>query len=318
MEKVLEETYFSEQLERNFIEVAEMILPSIVTISTARITMDRHGNFTTETGSASGVVITDDGLIITSQHVVNDKDFFNVRTNSGEVLQGKLVGSSKLKDLALIQVENNNGITPIDFASYDTPRIGQFAMVAGNPLGMGTSVAFGMISGINRVLELGGQYIDGLIQTTAPMNFGNSGGALVDSKGYLIGIATATIGAMQGISFATSIEDVKKLLDEYFTYGCISTPWIGIGATPVNEFISKRYGLEKEKGVIVIVSRGPAKEMGIKSGDIVVSIDNNSITDTIQMRNLVNKYRGGDRVKIVFLRDGNKNEIELVIGEYDA
>lgn len=291
---------FCRDFEQVFIEVANKIQPSIVKVNTMRIVLTEKG-MSSETGSASGVILTKEGHIITSHHVINDKSFVQIVLHDGTTLNGEVLGFSKIKDLALVKVDYD-GLVPIDFAPYDNPKVGQFVMVAGNPIGIGISMAFGMVSAIDRVLEFGGQFLDSLIQTTAPINVGNSGGALVDTYGRLVGIATATINQIQGISFAVSACEVKKLLFEYLEYGEIGTPWLGVGGVTVDDFISRRYGFPMKEGVVVILSKGPALEGNIQLGDVIIKINEHTISDTVTLRQIINSYRTGNEILLTLYR----------------
>jgi serine protease Do len=194
-------------------------------------------------------------------------------------------------------------------------KVGQFAIAIGNPLGLGSTVTFGMVSAIDRTIQSEQSFLEGLIQTSAQINPGNSGGALVDSEGKLIGVPTAMIPWSQGIGFAIAVNTLKDVFDELVETGTVQTPWMGIVGVTLNRGIASHYRLAVDKGALLLeVPRGPSQRAGLKPGDVIVAIDDNEINGMEGLRKAILRRRVGQKLKIRLFRDRDILEayIELV------
>ncbi len=303
-----------DELENRFIEVIDDVLPSVVSVYTtvlARIDLFRVAPVQ---GMGSGVIVEEDGIIITNAHVVRKAQEVGIQLHGGRKMDGKILGMMRGLDIAILKVDEKN-LDPITIGDSSSLKVGQFAIAIGNPLGLGKSVTFGMVSALNRNISAQDAQLEGLIQTTAEINPGNSGGALVNTSAELIGIPTAVIPFSQGIGFAIAIDSVKGLLEEFRETGNVSTPWIGITGYTIDPKIAQYYQLTHEKGALIIqVPNGPAKIAGIKPGDIIVGINNEEI-DSIQILiQKIVKHRIGDEVKVRYIRNGREFETFVILG----
>jgi serine protease Do len=182
-------------------------------------------------------------------------------------------------------------------------QVGQFVVAVGNPLGLGSTVTFGMVSAVDRTIQSQRTYLEGLIQTSAQINPGNSGGALVDSHGRLIGVPTAMIPWSQGIGFAIAVDALKAVYDELVETGTVRTPWMGIIGVTLNEGIARQYKIEAQKGALLVeVPRGPSRSMGLQPGDVIVAIDDEDISGMEDLRKRIMRSKVGTKLRVKFRR----------------
>lgn len=300
-----------QELEKKIVDVVEKILPCVVSVSTttlARIDLFRVAPIQ---GQGSGVIFDKDGIIVTNAHVVKNASKVEVRFTSGEKLEAKVIGRVPGQDIAFLKVDAKN-LPAIKIGNSSSLKVGQFAIAIGNPLGLGESVTFGLISALNRTIVAQNAQLEGLIQTTAEINPGNSGGALVNTSGELIGIPTAVIPYSQGIGFAIEIDSIKGVLEEFSESGSISTPWLGIVGYSIDRRIANYYRLPVDKGALVLdVPAGPAKSAGIRKGDIITAIDGEEVNSIQLLTQKIVKRRIDDEVKITLVR--NTDLLEIMI-----
>lgn len=297
-----------DKLEEKFVAVVEDVLPSVVSVYTTVLTRVDLFRVVPLQGMGSGVIVEEDGIIITNAHVVRKAQKVGMQLHDGKKLDAKVLGMMKGLDIAILKVEETD-LDPITIGDSSTLKVGQFAIAVGNPLGLGESVTFGMVSALNRSIRAQNAQLEGLIQTTAEINPGNSGGALVDTNARLIGIPTAVIPFSQGIGFAIAIDSVKGLLEEFRETGKVSTPWIGVTGYTIDPRIAKYYQLSHDKGALIIqVPAGPAKKAGIKPGDIIVGINDNEINSIQILIQKIVKRRIGEEVKVKYIRNGREFE----------
>lgn len=296
------------KLESKIVAVVEDVLPSVVSVYTTVLTRIDLFRVAPMQGMGSGVIVEEDGIIITNAHVVRKAQKIGLQLHGGKKMDAKILGMMKGLDIAILKV-NETDLDPITIGESNTLKVGQFAIAVGNPLGLGESVTFGLVSALNRTISAQNAMLEGLIQTTAEINPGNSGGALVNTNAELIGIPTAVIPFSQGIGFAIAIDSVRGLLEEFRETGKVSTPWIGITGYTINPRIANYYQLTQDKGALIIqVPNGPAKKAGIKPNDIIVGVNDEEINSIQLLIQKIVKRRIGEEVKIKYIRNGRTFE----------
>ncbi|MHA1244304.1 MAG: S1C family serine protease [Candidatus Heimdallarchaeota archaeon] len=307
-----------EKLEEKIVTVVDDVLPSVVSVSTTVLAQVNLFTVKPVQGMGSGVIVGEDGIIITNAHVVRKAQKVDIQLHSGRKMEAEILGMMRGLDIAVLKVKAEH-LDPITIGESSTLKVGQFALAVGNPLGLGKSVTFGMVSALDRSISAENAQMEGLIQTTAQINPGNSGGALVNTNAELIGIPTAVIPYSQGIGFAIPIDSVKGLIDEFQETGEISTPWIGISGSTIDQQIAKYYQLTREKGALVVkVPKGPAKSVGIEPGDIIIAIDDKEINSIQILTQKIVKKRIGEEVKIRYVRNGQTFESIITLGKAPA
>ena len=302
--------------ETAVLEIVEKVSRSVVNVSTVRLVHDVFYRAVPVKGMGSGTIIDPKGYVLTNNHVIEGARRIEVTLASGEVLPGRLAGSCKSDDMAVIKVEAED-LPAAELGDSDELRVGQMVFAIGNPFGLagGPSVTSGVISAVNRSIRSPKGVIENLVQTDAAINPGNSGGPLVDIHGKVIAINTAIIPFAQGIGFAIPVNTAKRCANEIIVHGMIIRPWLGITGLSLTKEMSAYYGLSVEKGVLVtgIVSDGPADRAGIIAGDIILSLDD-APTDSIEdLRREIHKRSVGERVRTLILRDSQRGVVEATL-----
>lgn len=275
-------------------------------------------------GSGSGVIISPDGYIITNHHVVRGADEIVVSLADGRRFLGKPVGADELSDIAVIKVDARN-LPTAELGDSDKLRVGEWVIAVGNPLGLGSTVTVGVISALNRrkLMVDEGRYLEVAIQTDAAINQGNSGGALANIHGQLIGINTAIAappgGGSIGIGFAIPINHVKKVVREIIVQGKTikrTRPWIGVYFDAVRPSLMKRLRLPDLNGVAVgeVVPNSPADRAGLRVDDVIRQFGGRAIRSTQDLLEEIMKRQPGDRVDVVVLRQGKVVNLSVTIG----
>ena len=269
-------------------------------------------------GVGSGSIVSKDGYILTNSHVVSNGDAseINVLLSDKKTLKAKLVWNDSTLDLAVIKVEGEN-LPAIEMGNSDKVNVGDKAVAIGNPLGLQlqSTVTSGIISGLNRTVSFSnGAQMDGLMQTDAAINSGNSGGALLNSKGQLIGINTAKAGNSDGIGFAIPVNLAKTVVDQIAKTGKFNSVYLGI--TGVNmDILKQTYDIDKDKfgtdSGVYVQSVFDDKGGNIKKGDIIVGIDGKDVKDMSSLKKLLLNYNLGDSAKITVYREGKKKDISF-------
>ena len=296
----------SGQLEKTFVDVVERVIPTVVSVSTTRLARTQLSQVVPVKGQGSGVILSDDGFVVTNAHVIDGARDVDVTLHDGRSFKAVVVGQSKVRDLAILKIEAEL-LNAITLGESSRLQVGQFAIAIGNPLGLGSTVTFGMVSAVDRTIQSRDTYLEGLIQTSAQINPGNSGGALVDSQGNLIGVPTAMIPWSQGIGFAIAVDTLKSVFDELVETGTIRTPWMGIVGATVNPGIATHYGLRVDRGALLIqVPRGPSRSAGLRPGDVIVKIDDVPITGMEDLRKTVMGAKVGQKI---FVRLQRKDDV---------
>lgn len=263
----------------------------------------------------SGFVISEDGYIVTNNHVIEGADQIQIEFNNGDVFDATVVGSDPNTDIALLKIEADQSLTFVPFGDSDIMRVGDWVMAVGNPLGQGFSVSAGIISARGR--QLSGTY-DDFIQTDAAINKGNSGGPLFNMEGQVIGVNTAILspsGGSIGIGFSMSSNVVTKVVDQLKEFGETRRGWLGVRIQDVTADVADAMGLDSTDGALVTdVPDGPAKDAGIESGDVILSFDGQDVTDTRSLVRIVGDAPVGKTVRVIVLRDGETQTIKVVLG----
>lgn len=268
----------------------------------------------------SGFVISEDGFIVTNNHVIAEADeilieFFPGDGQPKKELPAKVIGRDEKTDIALLKVEASGPLKYVTFGNSDTARVGDWVIAMGNPLGQGFSVSAGIVSARNR--ELSGSY-DDYIQTDAAINRGNSGGPLFNMDGEVIGVNTAILspnGGSIGIGFSMASNVVVKVVDQLREFGETRRGWLGVRIQDVTEDMAEAMGLDKPVGALISdVPEGPAKEAGLAAGDVILSFDGVEVEDTRALVRQVGETTVGKSVRVVVHRDGGTQTILVTLG----
>lgn len=301
--------------------VAKKAMSSVVGITTIQV--QRQFIWETEVeGIGSGVIVNSNGYILTNSHVVADGKAkrINVLFENGDTLDGEVLWNDTILDIAIVKVKASD-LPVADLGDSDSLEVGEIAVAIGNPLGLDfqRTVTAGVISGLNRSIKTeDGNVMENLIQTDASINPGNSGGPLLNSKGEVIGINTAKVQTGEGLGFAIPINTIKPIIDEVIKTGDFETVYMGIYGVEV-ELYERQYGFDTgvDTGIIIIevVPDSPADRAGIKPGDILAKIDNQTVEDLNHLKRILYRYKIGDKANLTVLRNGGYNSIEIVFSE---
>ncbi|HRI15338.1 MAG TPA: DegQ family serine endoprotease [Verrucomicrobiota bacterium] len=268
-------------------------------------------------GLGSGVIVTDDGYILTNNHVVEEADEVKVALLDGRELEAKVVGRDPKTDVAVLKVEAKD-LPAMPIADSEKIEIGDVVLAVGNPFGIGQTVTMGIVSATGRA-TLGLDYED-FIQTDAAINPGNSGGALVDVKGRLIGINTAILsrtGGNQGIGFAIPISMARDVMESLVRDGKVTRGYLGVMIQDLNPSLAKRFGLEDTKGALVgeVTPKGPADKAGVESGDVITEFNHHEVKDSRHLKLAVAKVSPGESTTVTVLRDGKEKTLKVKLDE---
>jgi S1-C subfamily serine protease len=283
-----------------------------------------------EVGGGTGFVVSPDGLILTNKHVVDDdKAEYTVYLNDGRKFKAKILLKHPVDDLALIKIDAYN-LPTLPLGNSDNLQIGEFVIAIGNALGeFQNTVSFGVISGLKRNIVASDtfgktQRLEDLIQTDAAINYGNSGGPLINIYGEVIGVNTAIVSGAQNIGFAIPINRAKRMIEEWKTKGKVEIPFLGIKYVLVDEKVKERFNLPYAYGAYVyteiksdkaVIPNSPAERAGIKEGDLILEIDGEKITLQNTLAAVVRKKKVGDVVTLKIWRDGKILEIKVTLGK---
>ena len=308
--------------------IAKKVQPSVVGIKVEYSVRSFFSQSGTATAGGSGIILTEDGYILTNNHVVNSSSgsaFYQISEansikvylfNDSTAYDATIVGSDALTDLAVLKIDKT-GLTPIEIGDSDSVTVASFAMAIGSPLGLDSSVTTGSVSAINREItdEDGRKFV--LIQIDAPINSGNSGGALVNSYGQLIGINTlkASASGVEGIGFAIPINSAKEIYTQLIEHKKVKRPYIGIDGIDIDESISKYYNLPIGLYVKYVADFSPAQKAGLQVGDVITSVDGAEIKTQDELNEIKFKHSIGDTITLKINRNGEEKEIPIILEE---
>ena len=264
----------------------------------------------------AGFVISEDGYVVTNNHVIEGADEIEVEFINGDIFPARIVGTDANIDIAVLKIDADKPFEYVAFGNSDVARVGDWVMAMGNPLGQGFSVSAGIISARNR--ELSGPY-DDYIQTDAAINRGNSGGPLFNMDGEVIGVNTAIIspsGGSIGLGFSMASNTVDPVVEQLKEYGEVRRGWLGVNIGSVNDEMAEALGLDEPTGAIIRdVFDGPAKDAGLKTMDVIVMFDGKEVADSGALVRIVGGTPVGSTVKTIVLRDGKRMSIDVVLGQ---
>lgn len=301
--------------------VAKKSMKSVVGITTTDTVDDIIFGQRQIQGVGSGIIIDSKGYILTNSHVISDGSAQNITVmfENGDKKTGKVLWFEKALDLAVVKVDGNN-YPAAEIGDSDALNIGELAVAIGNPLGLDfeRTVTSGIISGLDRTIELeDGSRVENLVQTNAAINSGNSGGPLLNNKGEVVGINTLKLKAAEGLGFAIPINVVKPIIEQVIKEGKYTSVYMGIGGDSVAKYRAAGIDVGVEEGIVIsqVEPGSPADKAGIKSMNIITSIDNKKIDSFSTLSKELYKYKPGDTVKLEVIKEGNKTEVELQLGE---
>jgi len=280
---------------------------------------DRYSKPREVNGYGSGVIISSDGYIITNNHVIENAESVEVTLNDKRIFTAKIIGRDPSSDIALLKINAEN-LPYIKYGDSDLLKLGEWVLAVGNPFNLTSTVTAGIISAKGRALGLneGTYHIESFIQTDAALNMGNSGGALVNTKGLLVGITSAILspsGAYAGNSFAIPVSIVKKVVDDLKEFGEVQRAIIGVNIRDVESSDADKQKLNEIKGVLVtnVIHDGSAEAAGMKENDVIVKFDGQDVNSVPELQEQVGKHRPGDKATVTYLRNGKENTIPILM-----
>jgi serine protease Do len=281
-------------------------MPSVVSVTTEIVVADFFGRQSIEYVAGSGILIDDKGYIVTNNHVVEDAQSIYVELADGRTFPANIVGNDTLSDLAVIKINAAN-LTYIYWGDSSLLSVGQWLLAIGNALGEGITATEGIVSRLNVSVDIGeGNILYGLIQTTAPVNPGNSGGPLVNMAGEVIGITSVKIvaSAVEGIGYAISSNEAKPIIEDLIRYGHVTYPWLGVSVSTVTPLLAASENLSVERGALIaeIAANSPAEVAGLKVGDVIIRFGDKEISDVADLVQVIRSSEIGEDVEIVFVR----------------
>ncbi len=330
--------------ENPFVQVAEQVTPSVVNISTVRFGKGRtpselfrpFGNEPffrdffdrffegmprrrQQSSLGSGVIIDKGGLILTNNHVIKDADEITVKFANKQEAKGKVVGTDPKTDLAVIRVSSKEELPVATLGNSDALHVGEWAIAIGNPFGLDHTLTVGVISATGRS-EVGIAAYENFIQTDASINPGNSGGPLLNIRGEVIGINTAIVASGQGIGFAIPVNMARKVMDDLVRKGRVTRGWLGVGIQPLTPELAKSFGVSAEEGILVnhVMPKSPAEAAGLKTGDLILSLDGKPLKDPRQLQRIIAEAEVGKSIELTILREKEKRTLTIQVGEMPA
>jgi serine protease Do len=328
-----------------FVEVVKKVKPSIVTIYTTKNVkipdnpwhrFFREWGFETpqnqepqeyqQGGLGSGIIISKDGYILTNHHVVKDVDELRIKLVDDREFKAEIIGTDPMTEIALVKIDAKN-LSPAVLGNSENLQIGEWVLAIGSPLELNFTVTAGIVSALSRDINIirdnPGYQIENFIQTDAAINPGNSGGALVNYKGEVIGVNTAiasSTGSYIGYGFAVPINLAKKVVDDFIEFGEVRRGYIGVSIRPVTPVIAKGVGLDKPRGVFIenVIDDKPADRAGIKSGDIILSVEGSEVNRPNQLQAKVGSYKPGDNIRLQVWRDGREMTFNVILESLDS
>lgn len=269
-------------------------------------------------GTGSGVIISEDGYIVTNNHVVKDASEIEITLNNKQSFKAKLIGTDSKMDIALLKIDAGEKLPYTTFANSDSVKVGQWALAVGNPYNLTSTVTAGIISAKARNLDTSG--IQSFIQTDAAVNPGNSGGALVNTRGELIGINTmisSPTGSYTGYSFAIPSNIARKIIEDLMEFGNVQRGVLGVEGGELNALASKELGVPETEGFYIkkVSKKSGAEKAGLEKGDIIIKLDDENINTYADLSGYINTKRPNDKVQVTFIRDGKNKTLPVVLSK---
>ena len=327
----------SQMLPANITELAQKARPAVVNIRTVKTRGDesrvfRHffgepdnpfrdffgpfrdrepGQQFKQQSLGSGFVIDNDGYIVTNNHVVEGADEIKVRLPDEKEYDAEIVGRDPKTDLALIRVDSTEGLEPLKMGNSEALRVGEWVVAIGSPFGLEQTVTTGIVSAKGRVIGAGPY--DDFIQTDASINPGNSGGPLLNLQGEVVGINTAIIASGQGIGFAIPVDMAKGIIAQLKTEGAVTRAWLGVGIQDLTSEMKEYYGIKERDGVLItqVFEGDPADQAGIREGDVVVSVNDQSVDSSRDLSAVIAGLPVGEKASVQVLRDGDEKTFRV-------
>lgn len=315
----------------SFKKVSQKVLPTVVHIKTSVKVRGGQGRIPffegfpeMRKGSGSGVIYNQDGYIVTNNHVIENASEIKVTLHNKRTYDAEVVGTDESTDLAVIKIDADN-LKPLNVGNSSKLSIGEWVLAVGNPFNLTSTVTAGIVSAKARNLNLlgGGTHIESFIQTDAAVNPGNSGGALVNAEGKLVGINTAIAsktGEYAGYAFAIPASIVTKVADDIIEYGEVKRGFLGVSIRNVNQKIANKKNLNEIKGALVadLMNNSAAGEAGIQKGDVIVSINGQTIRSVAELQAIIGQKHPGDEVSVTIIRDGERIQKTVTLTNKDG
>lgn len=315
----------------DFVEAADKAVHTVVHVKNVSVRTvynpimeffygSRGGQQQEQVGTGSGVIISEDGYIVTNNHVIKDASELEVTLNNKKIYKAKLIGTDSKMDIALLKIDADEKLPFSTFADSDNVRVGEWVLAVGNPYNLTSTVTAGIVSAKARNLDTKG--IQSFIQTDAAVNPGNSGGALVNTRGELIGINTmisSPTGSYAGYSFAVPSNITRKIIEDIMEFGNVQRGILGVEITELNGSVSKELGVKQTEGVYVkkVNKNSGAEKAGITKGDVIVKLDNTSVGSFSEFSGYINTKRPNDKVNVTLIRNGTTKIIPVVLVKND-
>jgi len=318
----------------DFTEAAELAINSVVHVKNVsyRQINDpimeffygyRGGHQQAQIGTGSGVIISEDGYIVTNNHVINNASEIEITLNNKKAYKAKLIGTDSQMDIALLKIDANEKLPYTVFGDSDNIRVGEWVLAVGNPYNLNSTVTAGIISAKAR--NVGNRMqnnIQSFIQTDAVVNPGNSGGALVNTRGELIGINTmisSTTGSYVGYSFAVPSNITRKIIEDIMEFGNVQKGVLGVKGGELNQAVAEELGIKRTQGFYVAdVTKGSgAEKAGVKKGDVIVQIDNQKVNSFAELTGYISTKRPNDTVNVYVIRDGKEIELPVTLTKFE-
>ena len=305
-----------EELQSVITDLAERVKPSVVSVGAIRPKDSLRDRPPNAPGSGSGVIIDQEGHIITNNHVVSDATEVEVRLSDKTKFIAQVIGKDPDTDLAILKVTTDRKLPSARFGDSSSVKVGQWALAVGNPFGLDRTVTLGVISGIGRENMNLSRY-ENFLQTDASINPGNSGGPLFNMHGEVIGINTAIINFAQGIGFAIPSNMARQVMEQLLASGKVVRGWLGVGIQPVTADLAAKFGVNEGEGVLVneVFDKDPAARAGIKPGDIITKVDGKSVETPNMLSRLIATLPPGATTRIEIVRDGQRRLLPVPLSE---
>ena len=313
----------------DFTEAAEKTIHTVVHVkNVSRKTVNdpmleyfygyKDGQTQEQVGTGSGVIISEDGYIVTNNHVIKDATEIEITLNNKKSYKAKLIGTDSKMDIALLKIDADEKLPYTAFANSDSVKIGEWVLAVGNPYNLTSTVTAGIVSAKAR--DLGTSGIQSFIQTDAAVNPGNSGGALVNTRGELIGINTmisSMTGSYVGYSFAVPSNIARKIIEDIMEFGNVQRGILGVEGGELNSNASKELGIPETQGFYIkdVTKNSGAEKSGLEKGDIIIKLDNQNVATYADLSGYINTKRPNDKVQVTFIRDGKNRVLPVVLSK---